>query len=125
MSHFARVDENDIVVDVIVAEQDFIDSGAVGDPAQWIQTSYNTHFGVHTQGGTPLRANYATIGCTYDRTNDVFYPAFPIDLPTAVISGAPEWKWTFPIPRPAEGYKYTWSEELGNWVLKPEEEWNV
>lgn len=118
MSHFAKVNEKDIVVDVIVAEQDFIDSGAVGNPAQWIQTSYNTEFGVHKNGGTPLRANYATIGCIYDRTNDVFYPASPADLPGAIISGAPEWKWTFPTPRPADGRSYTWDEAGVCWVLK-------
>jgi hypothetical protein len=129
MSHFAQVDENDIVVAVIVAEQDFIDSGAVGDPASWIQTSYNTRGGVHygpdgkPDGGIALRANYASIGCFYDRVNDVFYAPKPTDLPTAILTGPPEWRWTFPIPRPAEPYKYTWSIEENNWVLKPEEEW--
>jgi hypothetical protein len=38
MSHFAKV-ENGIVTDVTVAEQDFIDSGALGDPSLWVQTS--------------------------------------------------------------------------------------
>ncbi len=59
MSHFAHVDENNIVTQVIVAEQDFINSGAVGDPSSWIQTSYNTYAGQHKNGGTPLRKNYA------------------------------------------------------------------
>jgi hypothetical protein len=77
MSHFARV-ENNIVVEVIVAEQDFIDSGAVGDPAKWIQTSYNTINGVHVLGGTPLRKNYAGIGFIYDPVADEFNPA-PIE----------------------------------------------
>ena len=53
MAHFAKV-ENGIVSQVIVAEQDFINSGAVGDPSSWVQTSYNTHAGVHRNGGTPL-----------------------------------------------------------------------
>ena len=129
MAHFARVDENDIVVDVIVAEQDFIDSGAVGDPAQWVQTSYNTYQGVHygqdgnPDGGVALRANHAGVGYTYDRVNDVFIRAKPIDYPSFVISGPPAWDWTFPIPRPDEGYKYTWDESTVSWVLKPESEW--
>jgi hypothetical protein len=77
MSHYAQIDQNSIVTQVIVAEQDFIDSGAVGDPAQWIQTSYNTLGGVHLLGGTPLRKNYAGIGYTYDSTRDAFIPPNP------------------------------------------------
>ena len=56
MSHFAKV-ENGVVTHVIVAEQDFIDTGLAGDPTLWVQTSYNTHGGEHRLGGTPLRKN--------------------------------------------------------------------
>ena len=77
MSHFAKV-ENGLVTQVIVAEQDFIDSGSVGDPATWVQTSYNTQGGVHVLGGTPLRKNYAGIGFTYDNTRDAFIPPRPV-----------------------------------------------
>ena len=59
MSHFAQIDGNNIVTQVIVIEQDVVDTGLFGDPASWIQTSYNTSGGVHTLGGTPLRKNYA------------------------------------------------------------------
>lgn len=156
MAHFAKVDENDIVVDVIFAEQDFIDYLVAQDKAaaekaaaeaaaaraaageeepvidedavieephytkQWIQTSYNTINGKHTRGGTPLRANYATVGCIYDRKNDVFYPPVPTDLPGAVISGPPEWKWTFPIPKPKDGRDYVWDLKKSNWILRSE-----
>lgn len=79
MSHFAQIDENNIVVQVIVAEQNFINSGAVGDPTKWIQTSYNTRDGVHydpvtglPDGGVPLRYTYAGIGYTYDPVRDIF-----------------------------------------------------
>ena len=75
MSHFAKV-ENGIVTKVIVAEQDFIDSGAVGDPSSWLQTSYNTSGGQHPNG-TPLRKNFAGIGYTYDRNRDAFIPPKP------------------------------------------------
>jgi hypothetical protein len=75
MSHFAKI-ENNIVVQVIVAEQDVIDSGLFGDPAFWIQTSYNTHNGIHVLGGTPLRKNFAGIGYTYDPVADEFNPPF-------------------------------------------------
>lgn len=75
MSHFARV-ENGIVTQVIVAEQDFIDSGAVGDPNQWIQTSYNTRAGIHPLG-TPLRKNFASVGYSYAADIDAFVPPKP------------------------------------------------
>ena len=76
MSHFAKV-EDGIVTQVIVAEQDVIDSGLFGDPATWVQTSYNTHAGVHINGGTPLRKNYAGLGYAYDATRDAFIPPEP------------------------------------------------
>jgi len=74
MSHFAKI-ENGFVTAVIVAEQDFINT--LPDSANWVQTSYNTHGGVHTNGGTPLRKNYAGIGYTYDRQRDAFIPPKP------------------------------------------------
>ena len=76
MAHFAEV-INGIVKRVIVAEQDFIDSGAVGNPSNWKQTSYNTHGGIHKLGGTPLRKNYAGINYTYDEQRDAFIPPKP------------------------------------------------
>jgi len=81
MSHFAKV-ENGMVVQVIVAEQDFISTGALGDPASWIQTSYNTRGNVHyDQNGNVdaegVRGNYAGIGYTYDSVNDVFVAPQP------------------------------------------------
>ena len=76
MSHFAKV-ENGVVTQVIVIEQDVLNLGHWGDPASWIQTSYNTIGGVHTQGGTPLRKNYAGIGYTYDSVRDAFIPPKP------------------------------------------------
>jgi hypothetical protein len=81
MSHYAKV-ENGIVTQVIVAESDFIATGALGDPASFVQTSYNTrgnmHFdanGVADAGG--VRGNYAGIGYTYDAQNDVFVAPQP------------------------------------------------
>ena len=75
MSHFAKV-ENKIVTQVIVAEQEFINSGAVGDPNLWIQTSYNTRGGAHPEN-RPLRKNFAGIGYTYDSEKDAFIPPSP------------------------------------------------
>ena len=118
MSHFAKV-ENGIVKNVIVAEQDFIDSGAVGDPAMWIQTSYNTRNGVHygqdgkADKGVALRGNYAYIGGHYDAVNDVFYPPQP--YPSWTIS-APEWRWVAPVPYPTDGKQYVWDEPTLSWA---------
>jgi hypothetical protein len=108
MSHFAKV-ENGIVTQVIVAEQDFIDTGAVGHG--WIQTSYNTLGNQHPQG-RPLRGNYAGIGYTYDDVNDVFIAPKPFDnwvLDTAT------WLWNPPIAMPVDEYFYTWNQETTAW----------
>ena len=110
MSHFAQIDENNIVTNVIVAEQDFINSGAVGDPAKWIQTSYNTRGGIHygpdglPDGQLALRANYAGIGYIYDPVNDVFYAPQPY---TSWTISAPTWIWQAPTPYPTDGKIYT------------------
>lgn len=113
MSHFAQIDENNVVVQVIVAEQDFIDTGAVGDPNSWIQTSYNTRAGQHALGGTPLRKNYAGIGYTYDAARDAFIPPQPF----------PSWTlneetclWVAPSPQPNDGKLYSWSEDALQWL---------
>jgi hypothetical protein len=109
MSHFARIGENNIVTQVIVAEQDFIDM--IG--GTWMQTSYNTYGGVHLLGGTPLRKNYAGIGYTYDPIRDAFIPPKPY----------PYWKlnedtclWESPIPYPQDDKNYYWDEENLLWV---------
>jgi hypothetical protein len=113
MSHFAQIDENNIVTNVIVAEQDFIDSGAVGDPASWIQTSYNTHSGVHTLGGTPLRKNYAGIGFTYDSERDAFIPPKPFE---SWILNEGTCQYEAPTPKPDDGKIYDWDEATTSWV---------
>jgi hypothetical protein len=76
MAHFAKVN-NGIVVQVIVAEPELFETFVDTSPGEWIQTSYNTYGGVHTQGGTPLRKNYAGIGFTYDTEKDAFIPPKP------------------------------------------------
>ena len=82
MAHFAKV-ENGVVTQVIVADQEFIDSGAVGDPSNWIQTSYNTHGGKYfnfftkNTDGIGLRKNFAAVGYTYDKSLDAFIPPKP------------------------------------------------
>ena len=91
MSHFARI-ENGVVTQVIVAEPDFIATGALGDPAAWVQTSYNTIGNQHPEG-RPLRGNYAGIGYTYDAENDVFVAPKPADDATLNTT---TWLWEVP-----------------------------
>jgi len=126
MAHFAHI-TNSIVDSVIVADQDFINSGLVGDASEWVQTSYNTRGGVHyvPDSNTPsedqskaLRGNYAGIGYIYDQVNDVFYAPQP--YPSWTIS-APTWEWQPPVPYPSTGGPYTWDEATQSWVLAPTE----
>lgn len=113
MGHFARI-KHGIVEQVIVAEQDFIDSGLVGDPSEWIQTSYNTSGGVHRLGGTPLRKNYAGIGFTYDAVRDAFIP--PKDF-SAWILNEETCLWEPPFEKPDDGQTYAWDEATSNWIV--------
>lgn len=112
MAHFAQIDDNNIVVQVIVAEQDFVNSGAVGDPSKWIQTSYNTHGGVHKLGGMPLRKNYAGIGYTYDNVRDAFIAVKPFTSWTLNESTC---LWEAPVPYPNDGEVYRWDEDTLSW----------
>ena len=97
MSHFAKVVDGK-VTQVIVAEQDFIDSYVDTSPGTWIQTSYNTHANQHPEG-RPLRGNYAGIGFTYDHVNDVFIAPKPAD--NATLNEA-TWTWEVPKDTPTE-----------------------
>ena len=114
MAHFAKVLDG-IVQKVIVAEQDYIDNLVDDSPGKWIQTSYNTYGGVHSNGGTPLRKNYAGIGFSYDETRDAFIPPQPF----------PSWTlndktclWDCPVDYPTDGKSYGWNEETKSWDEK-------
>ncbi len=111
MSHFARVTAQGIVEQVIVAEQDFIDT--LSDKTSWVQTSYNTRGGVHTLGGTPLRKNYAGIGYKYDADRDAFIPPKPY---ASWILDDFTCQWQAPTPMPTDGKKYLWNEDQQNWI---------
>ena len=113
MSHFAHIDENDIVTLVIVAEQDFINSGAVGDPNRWIQTSYNTFGGIHKNGGVPLRKNYAGIGYSYVKILDAFVPPKPFN---SWILNVNTCLWDPPVQMPNDGKSYYWNEDSLSWI---------
>jgi hypothetical protein len=113
MSHYAEIDSNNVVVRVIVAEKDFIDSGAVGDPVRWIQTSYNTKGGVHLLGNTPLRKNYAGLGYTYDPARDAFIPPKPYE---SWLLNEETCLWEPPVQRPDDDKFYSWDEETLSWI---------
>jgi hypothetical protein len=118
MAHFAKV-ENGIVTQVIVAEQEFINSGAVGNPENWIQTSYNTYGGVHLLGGTPLRKNFAGIGFTYNAEKDVFIPPKPLEYESWILNEE-KCIWEAPLEMPKDNKAYYWNEEQLEWVLLDE-----
>jgi len=107
MSHFAKIDSNNIVENVIVAEKDFINSGVVGDEFLWVQTSYNNNF----------RGKYAANGDTWDKVNEVFispqpYPSWTLDT---------DFTWNAPVAYPTDGLKYVWDEDTTSWVETTEE----
>ena len=112
MSHYAKV-VNGKVTQVIVAEPEFFTTFRDTSPGEWIQTSYNTHGNVHLQGGTPLRANYAGVGYTYDHAHDVFYEPQPYASWTL---NTETWTWNAPVPYPTEGGPYKWNEATQNWI---------
>ena len=118
MSHYAFVRDG-LVVDVIVAEQDFIDlitqQALDRNPTgtgEWIQTSYNTHAGQHTAGGTPLRKNFAAIGYLYDPEADAFYPPKPYDT---WILDTDTYQWRAPVPYPEDQGLCAWDPATNTW----------
>jgi hypothetical protein len=110
MAHFAQVQDR-VVQQVIVAEQDFIDSGVL--PGTWIQTSYNTFAGKHPEG-RPLRKNYAGVGYIYDAARDAFYAPQPF---ASWILDEETCTWNPPVAYPSDGKKYKWDEPSISWVL--------
>ena len=110
MAHYAKVN-NGIVEKVIVAEADFFNTFVDSSPGEWIQTSYNT-FGNQHPNGTPLRGNFASIGFTYDKENDVFYAPKP--YPSYILNTS-TWLWETPVPMPTDGKVYVWDESIINW----------
>lgn len=84
------------------------------------QTSYNTHEGVHTLGGTPFRKNYAAVGYTYDEDRDAFIPPKPEGLDSWILNEN-SCVWEAPIPYPDDGKDYLWDEAQQQWIQIPTE----
>ena len=111
MAHYAKV-ENNIVTQVLVAEAEFFDTFVDSSPGEWIQTSYNTHGGVHTLGGTPLRKNYASAGFTYNRILDAFISPQPY---TSWTLNETTCLWEPSVAYPDDDKQYTWNETDQQW----------
>lgn len=101
MSHFAKIGKDNIVTEIVVTEQDFINSGKVGDSFLWVQTSYNNSF----------RKQYAGIGYTYDKANDVFIKPKP--YASWILDDNHDWQ--PPTAMPDDGKVYDWNEDTKSW----------
>lgn len=122
MAHYAFIDENNIVTEVIVGreESDLPDGvtsweeyyGAVRGQ-RCLRTSYNTRAGVHIEDGEPFRGNYAGIGFTYSSELDAFLPLKSFD---SWVLNESTFTYEAPIPMPEDGLPYEWDETLGDWV---------
>ena len=120
MSHWAEIDENNIVLRVLVGDERAMTEEESYQwlldnlGGTWIQTSYNTRGGVHAFGGNPLRKNYAGIGFTYDSELDAFIPPKPHD---SWLLNEETCTWEAPIPKPTDTELYVWDDETDNWRL--------
>jgi hypothetical protein len=120
MAHYAFLNENNIVTEVIVGKKENEEG------INWEQhygsfrgqickrTSYNTYGGVHQLGGTPFRKNYAGIGYIYDETRDAFIPPKPFN---SWILNENTCLWNAPVNMPIDGNRYTWNEQTLSWDL--------
>lgn len=123
MAHFAEIDGNGVVLRVLVVDnaqendgQNFL-ANTLGLGGTWLKTSYNTTGGVHSNGGTPFRKNYAGVGYTYDSGRDAFiapkpYPSWTLNETSCL--------WEAPVALPTDGAQYTWNEETTSWDLVTE-----
>jgi hypothetical protein len=120
MSHFANLDENNIVTNVIVCDN----NDPNGDEGyqwlidnlggKWVKTSSNTYAGVHKLGGVPLRKNYAAIGYTYDEQRDAFLPPKPFNS-WVLDEETCQWQPPIPVPKVTALNGWQWNEETLGW----------
>jgi hypothetical protein len=128
MASFAKIGLNNKVIEVLSLVNEVLhDSNGVeqevngidfltkltGYPV-WKQTSYNTHGGLHDNGGTPLRKNHAGIGYTYDEDRDAFIPPKPF---TSWILNESTCLWNAPVAYPQDDNRYTWNESALTWDI--------
>jgi len=125
MAHYAFLDSNNIVTEVIVGKNE----GESG--IDWEQhygefrgqtckrTSYNTNGGVHSNSGTPFRKNYAGIGYTYDSNRDAFIPLKPF---ASWLLNETTCLWDAPTAVPKDEKMYLWDEPTLSWVEETQSE---
>jgi hypothetical protein len=128
MASFAKIGLNNKVIEVLsVVNEVLHDSNRIeqevigidfltkltGYPL-WKQTSYNTHGGVHNNGGTPLRKNHAGIGYTYDEDRDAFIAPKPFN---SWLLNEDTCIWNAPVAKPNDDNKYTWNESTLTWDI--------
>jgi hypothetical protein len=118
MAHYAFLDENNIVTEVIVGKEEgnFNWEQQYGSFRGQLckRTSFNTMGGVHKLGGTPFRKNYAGIGYSYDEQKDAFIPPKPFN---SWVLNEDTCLWESPIPYPQDNNKYKWNEQTKSWDL--------
>ena len=117
MAHYALIDNNNIVKQVIVGhdeedDYDWEEHYAEDFSLTCRRTSYNTRGGVHINGGTPFRKNYAGIGFTYDSVRDAFIPPKPY---ASWSLNEDSCLWQPPTPMPTDGKFYNWNEDTESW----------
>ena len=120
MAHFAEIDESSFVTRVLVTNNEdpnndegyqwLIDTFG----GTWIKTSYNTHGGIHTLGGTPLRKNYAGVGMSYDPIRDAFITKKPFE---SWVLNEETCIWEAPVAKPTNDREYKWNEETLSWDI--------
>ena len=128
MASFAKIGLNGKVIEVqsvvneVLHDANGVEQESIGIDfltkltgwAIWKQTSYNTHGGVHNNGGTPLRKNHAGIGYTYDEDRDAFIPPKPFN---SWILNEDTCQWQSPVAYPTDNKIYKWNETNLTWDL--------
>jgi|TARA_R110000824_G_scaffold87213_1_gene215138 hypothetical protein len=121
MAHFAKINDSNIVTEVIVVSNDIATSESAGvtfintlygTTDTWKQTSYNTYANTHKLDGTPFRKNYAGIGFSYDASKDAFIPPKPYNSWTLNNTTC---LWESPVAYPDDDKRYTWNESSLQW----------
>jgi hypothetical protein len=102
MGHYAKIDENNIVIQVNVIDEDFFETNPDRYTGRWIKTSYNNN----------IRKNFAGIGYTYDPERDAFIAPKPY---TKWILNEETCQWEAPTPYPTDGLMYVWNDNREEW----------
>ena len=128
MASFAKIGLNSKVIEIqsvvneVLHDSNGVEQESIGIDfltkltgwAIWKQTSYNTHGGIHDNGGTPFRKNHAGIGYTYDEDRDAFITKKPYN---SWILDEQTCNWEAPVSKPNDSNMYNWNEQIQNWEL--------